>query len=309
VKPARLAKRVGLGVKAVKERIAVMERAGVIAGYDAWPNLAHFPMGWTTFHFRVPQERRAAFSKALETADGVVGGFEFLGEDVCVDVFHHDDAERARRVRHLTALAGASPWEFYAITSPAVTRALTPLDWRILQALRHDAKRSASDIARSLRVTARTVRDRLDRMVGEGSLWIVPRVDHSRIPGFIPFGLLVYARADAYREATQRARDALAPDALSMWAPPSAQLGSLGAILRARTTGEMDEIRQRAADVPGIERVVLLVPTAMRGSSAWLDEEIDRRAGDASVSVSGPATPRKGSNDAPRAASRAPRER
>jgi DNA-binding Lrp family transcriptional regulator len=307
LKPSRLAKRIGLGVKATKERIARLEAEGVIAGYDAFPNLRHFPLEWKSFHFRIPEERKPAFVETAQSVDGVVSRFEFVGRDVCVDLCYQDDAEMARRLKLLVSLAGGvAPWEFYENHRPPVARALTPLDWRIVRALRHDAKRPFADLARELRVSQRTVKDRFDRMAREGSLWVVPRIDLGRIQGFIPFGLLVFVRPDAQRGALRSVRAALAPDALYTWTPPAAELGALGAFLRARSMAELEQTRLRAAGLAGVERVEVLMPTAVHATSAWLDEAVARRA---APSETGRAAPGNGSPAAPVARKGAPRER
>jgi DNA-binding Lrp family transcriptional regulator len=293
VRPARLAKRVGLGLKATKERIAQLEAAGVIAGYDAYPNLGHFPFSWKSFHFRVPEERKPAFLGGLEPVEGLVGSFNFLGRDVCIDVFAQDEAEMRRRVRLLSQMAGVEPWEFYANAVPPVRHALSLLDWRIVKALRHDAKRPLPDIARELKVTPRTVKNRFDRMVAEQSLWIVPRVDFSKISGFVPFGVLIYS------DRPNDARKVIEPNALYSWTPPDAHLGQVCAFMQARTMGEVEECRRRVLAVPGVTRVELLVPTGIQMSLAWLDEAIERRIAELSrISIGGPPTPADG-KDAP----------
>jgi len=155
--------------------------------------------------------------------------------------------------------------------------------------LRHDAKRPLADIARQLKVTRRTVKNRFDRMVASASLWIVPRVDMSRIPGFIPFGLLLYARDVA---AAQRV---VAPNALYTWVPPAPALGQLGAFMQAQATAEVEAWRTRLKATPGVQRVEVLVPTGVHMSLAWLDEAIQRRIDQLSkVSIGGPATPAGG---------------
>lgn len=271
-KPTHLAKRVGLGTKATKERIARMEAEGIIAGYQAFPNLRQIAVAWKSFHFRVPDDRKAAFLAALRRTDGYVGHFEFVGQDVCVDLCWSDAERLGAALGGLQGLAGAAPWEFYENATPAVDRKLTPLDWRIVRALRHDAKRPFEVVAKDLGVTARTVKDRFDRMVGEGSLWVIPVVDFGRIPGFIPFGLLVDAD-DA--TASERARRLLLPDALYTWTPPDRHAGSLGAMARARTTGGVEDVRRRLVALPGVSRVTVLVPAGVEASSAWLDTAIE----------------------------------
>ncbi|MBI4393275.1 MAG: Lrp/AsnC family transcriptional regulator [Euryarchaeota archaeon] len=295
VRPSRLARRVGLGVKATKDRIARMESAGVIAGYSAYPNLRHFPLQWRSFHFRVPEERKAAFVKAIEPLDGVTGCFQFLGRDVCVDLFFQDDAERDRRLRALSGAAGSSPWEFYDNYRPPAKRPLSPLDWRIVKALRHDAKKPLSAVAKELRVTPRTVRNRFERMIADGSLWIVPNVDFSKIAGFVAFGLLVYLRPDP-PNAAKAARSAIEPSLIHAWVPPSKELGSFVYFLRARTTGDVDSIAARVRALAGVERVELLIPAARTMSLSWLDEAIDRRAV-GEISVSGASTDKKGNSE------------
>ncbi len=296
-KASRLAERVGLGPKAARVRLAALEASGVIAGYDAFPNLRHFPLDWKSFHFHVPDDRLAGFVDAARPMEGVVGHFRFLGGDVCIDLCYQDEPELRRRLQLLTTLAGAPPWEFYDNAVPEPARPMTPLDWRIIRELRHDALRSFADVASALRVTERTVRDRFDRMVNGRNLWIVPRIDYSRIPSFIPFGLLVRFLPAAHTspgKAASEVRRLLADRTLYSWVPPAQEVGHLALFVRAGTTAEIEATKRKVAALSGVEAVTVLIPTGIEATQAWLDEAIARKAAEPVVSVLGAPAPANG---------------
>lgn len=280
LKPGHIAGQVGASVNTVKSRIARMEDVGVIAGYRLMPNLRHLGLTGTAYYFAAPADPRKG--PAMEGIKAMRGGLElhdFLGGGFCVDFTYRDEAGLARTLHELKALTQEDrPVKFYDRDMPRVERALTGLDWRILGALRTDATRPLDDVAAELGVTGRTVRRRYARMAEEGSFFSVPLLDGSKAEGLFLFELLVYLGKGS-RAASQDLLRELDGSHVYAYVPSSPELGHLDVLLFARSTGQVEELRRKAAAIPGVQRAEAWLFRGLHDNSGWIEAAIEARGG------------------------------
>jgi len=285
LQPPRIAKVTGASVNTVKERIARMTEAGIIGGYHAVPNLRHLGLHGKAFylHFATDDAKDAALP-GIEKLEGLLEFHDFLGRGACADFAFHDDAEMRRKLAFLTAEAsGAPPLRFYDREMPPVERALTPLDWRIVQALRADPRAGPAELAPRVGVSARTVKRHLTRMAAEGSAFLVPILDPSKADGLFIFELLVYLREGTGPRPMNDLRRAFDAEHVYAYVPASAELGHFDMLLFARTSREVEALRQRAERVDSVERAEAWLFRAFLSFPAWLDQAIERAAASATL--------------------------
>ena len=280
LQPARIARATGASVNTVKDRIAEMSRRGIIAGYHAVPNLQHLGLRGEAYYLRFANDeaKDAALPRILEL-EGLLELHDFMGRGACADFAFHDDAEMRRKLAFLAEAAGdAAPHRFYYREMPRVDRALTPLDWRILQALRADPRALPAELAPAVGVSARTVKRHLTRMAAEGSVFLVPAVDPSKADGLFIFELLVYLRDGTGPRPMAALRTAFHAEHVYAYVPASAELGHFDMLLFARTSAEVEAMRRRAEEVEGVLRAEAWLFRAFMGFPAWLDAAIARAA-------------------------------
>lgn len=278
LKPTRIARRLNISLKTTKQRLRHLEDGGVIAGYQIYPNLRHLGLQWRSYFFRVPKERKEGLKPDLDSVEGVVAVFDFLGSDLCVDLNFRDEAELRRRLRLLSELIGGSPAvEWYENRMPPVAGALSSLDWRIVKALRMRARTPPEELARDLGVTAKTIRRHLDRMVKEGGIDVVPLIDPTRMEDTFPFALLFRLSPERAQAAIRGIEQAFDEFYVSAWIPPSPEAGNFVTMLYARSTGDLEAMHRRATEIEGVEAAEVFIPADVRDYPAWIDEAIDRR--------------------------------
>lgn len=280
LQPASIARVTGTSVNTVKDRIARMTEVGIIAGYHAIPNLQHLGLRGEAYHLRfaTDEAKEAALPRILET-EGLLELHDFLGKGACADFAFRDDAELRRKLQFLGEAAGDhAPERFYYREMPRVERTLTPLDWRILQALRADPRAQPADLAPLVGVSARTVKRNLGRMAAEGSVFLVPAVDPSKADGLFIFELLVYLREGVGPRPMNELRAAFDDEHVYAYAPASAALGHFDMLLFARTSADVEALRRRAEQVDGVLRAEAWFFRAFLAFPAWLDEAIARAA-------------------------------
>lgn len=280
LKATKIAKDLNLSPETVKERVVRLEKDGAIQGYEIYPNFRHLGLMPTTYHFRVPDANRK--TKALEEvgrAEGVVGVYNFVGADVCVDLAHRGGHDLTRKIKLVEVLLGAeqAPYACFEFHVPNVERPLTALDWKIIRSLRGNALKSFGEVGKELRISARTVRRRFDRMVKEGSFDIVPVVDLGQITGFILYELTILFHV-AQTERSKNPVLELVRDALcSAWPMPDEKRHGMTLLLLAKNVAEIEAYRKRAEALPGVKQVDALLPTDSMTNDAWIDEAIAMR--------------------------------
>lgn len=278
LKPARIADAVGTTRQTVEARLRRLEEEGIVAGFQTWPNLRHLGLEWEILHWRVEDAgRRSQAFQELPLDDGIVGVYSFLGRDLCVDVVWRSQEQRRALLARIAALAGeAAPLTLYSRQMPAVGAPLDPLDWRILSALRHDARRAVDDVANELGVSARTVTRRLDRMARERAYDVTARVALAKARRSIPLAMLFHFTPEGGRSTAAELVRLFDDRCLAAWVPPSPGLGHWDMSLCAGSPAEIEEMRVQAEKVPGVARAEVLLYTGARVDETWLDHEIRR---------------------------------
>jgi DNA-binding Lrp family transcriptional regulator len=280
LQPQRIAQVTGTSVNTVKERIARMTDAGVITGYGAFPNLSHLGLRAEAHYFQFPgdAEKEAAIA-AVKRMDGMLELHDFLGRGLCADIAFHDDRDIKEKLAALRPHSGGIEVQrFYMREMPPVVRKLTPLDWRILAALRADPRAGPADLASVVGVSARTVKRHLSRMASEGSVFLVPLIDPSKADGLFIFELLVYLEEGTGPRPMTALRSEFNQEHIYAYVPATSKLGHFDMLLFARTSSDVEAIRRRAEGIPGVVRAEAWLFRAFIDLGRWIDPLIEQRA-------------------------------
>lgn len=280
--PTALARKLHVSRNTIHERIQALHAAGVLVRFQAYPNLRHLGLDWTAFHLMFPDDasRQLAASRArtMKSASRVL---EFMGPHLCVDLYYGSPEEKDARLRDVCQPVNTRIAHTLEIRSmPPVRRPLSALDWRIVRALRGDARRSLQEVAARVGASYRTVKRRVDAMRRNGDLDVCVEIDPARIAGAIPLGMVYKLRRGMALKATNALRRALDDRYFLAYAPADDTLGDLAMEAYATSGAEIETLRQRAMAVPGVEELTILVSQRISHSEAWLDEFIERRIED-----------------------------
>jgi DNA-binding Lrp family transcriptional regulator len=280
LKPSYLARRLGLGLEAAKARVRRMEREGVIAGYEIYPNYALLGLLAAGYLFRLPGPATARTMEDLQAIDGVGSVERFLGSAVCLDLYDRSPAGLERRVQLVSRVLGASECvRFAAFPWHRVVRAPTRLDWRIMLALRGRADRPLPDVAEELGVSARTVARRFSRLWEEGSVDTVAKLNTGRVPNLLFANFLVRFGAAEPAPIVQRIHKELDSQWAYCWTPPDGRAASFVLGVVFRSPAEVQASLDRLAAVPGVSGAEVLVSAQSMANEAWLTEAMARAAG------------------------------
>lgn len=273
-----IAEKVGTTPETVRKRVRRMEEKDIIEGYQVYPSLDQLDLTAAPIVFTVPDpDEKARAYERVGLIDGVLDVTDFHGPRLLVGLAHRSASERDRRIRLLARETGdEAPRTFQAPEGGEPDRRFTHLDWRIIQALRGRADRSFSDVAEDVGVSRRTVKRRVDRMTAEESLYVAPLVDPGEIPSLVPFDLFAELEEGA-GEATRNELANRFPERLvAVRAPRLFAEDAVDLVLFAEAMAEVEEMRQEASKVEGVERTLSLI-TRRSYDSDWLDERIGER--------------------------------
>ncbi|HTT14822.1 MAG TPA: AsnC family transcriptional regulator [Thermoplasmata archaeon] len=255
---------------AVKSRLDEMEDRSVISGYLVVPSAASLRrvQKLYPFHAVEPEPR---LDDILEV-DNVVAVARADPGTLIVDTFTKDGGvdppPELVKVIHGTperATLTDAPQETHVAVST-----VSPLDWRVVEALLDGPRASLRELATKARLTPTTVRRRRDSLLERGLLRVSPIVDTRREPGLLVYSGYVWLSDPA------AAKGIRSPGLASIWVhhePPAASI--FGA---CPNFAAVEQFQRELRSLPGVVRAEL---TAARGGivardrlRGWIRDEL-----------------------------------
>lgn len=271
-----LAKRVGVDEKTVRARLARMQESGLLDGYDLFPNLRLFGLqeGVLYYFAMDPEEKETAFATLGKTRR-VTLVHDFFKGPFCV-VYAYPQEDPARRHEEIDALMGRKGEFVLEANPPQVPEAPSPLDWRIMAALRHEALLPAVELADRLGVTTRTIRRRLDRLADNHAYYVFPRLDPTKGDGLLFVSASAWPDAQDRASTVRRVREVVAPH---RFLEVDAGEGVYYATLAVRSPTEAERIQRSLQRTEGVERAEVNLLQRAIDLSDWMDRELAERSG------------------------------
>lgn len=279
-RPEELAQRLKENPRLVKDRMARMEREGIIRGFELQPNLVHLGLASRTYAF--PFETRAGRADAIERVRKVEGVFavvDYVTGWLTVTLAYANDDEEKRRLADIgAALGGLRPETWFETEMPPKMRDLTRLDWRILRALRGDARVPVAELAERVGVTTKTVQRHLDRLAEERAFSTFALLHERSMDELLMCSLVITVDMEKVRDAMGHLHGKLLADA---WAHCSAPLFQEGVhydlVAAPRTPRGLSDLLEETARIPGVLHVKGHLATSLTWAPAWVDAQMDAR--------------------------------
>jgi DNA-binding Lrp family transcriptional regulator len=275
--PWVIARKVGADGNTVKSRITKMKKAGFIKYFQIYPNYQLLGITGSAYLFPLDDVlEKYEIIDRCSLVDGVVEIHNFIGSNICIDFTYQDVRDERRRLDLFCKLTRCdSPEKFYErVMPPLEIQSLSNADWRIIKALRYDAFKPLSKVAKELGLTLKTVRARFERMTRNSAIIIAPLVNPAEISDTITYVLLVYPSPDKREEVMQKAMSEFQS---SCFLVDSSSQGNSMLCMTARTLAETEDSLIRARKIEGMMNVKLLVLKEMREYTQWIDSALDRK--------------------------------
>ncbi len=240
----------------VAARLRAWERSGMLVGYDVWPNPGLLGLAGASVNLRVSNPlAKAELLRRLALVDGALQTLDSLGEWISFQLLGPDPETLQRRIRLLGHLEGVAEVG-EVVHWPPISRhpPLTPLDLRIVRALREAPRSSLSEVARRARVSPRTMTDRYRRLLEEKAVWFVPIYDFTRLATPVVSLGLTLADPQARGEVLRKLRSRLPPFLEFAWISelPTGTETALMLIVLPASAALLESIQTTARGVEGV---------------------------------------------------------
>ena len=188
----------------VRNRIRKFEQNGLINGFylAVNPSLFGLKLGALFFDVR-PQFEKENLKRTLSTIDKVLLVCDYLGPKLSTVFCYSGEEDLKKITRQITRMANSE--DVICQDKPFLPcneLKLTPLDWKIINALQNGDpwKKSFSSIARETRLSTKTVKNRIQRLVEEGAIYLLVSLNLGSFEGFVPADLNVVYESPEYRD-------------------------------------------------------------------------------------------------------------
>ena len=280
-RPEALAAKLGERPRLLKDRLARMEKAGIIGAYDVLPDPITLGLSLRTYALRAPSLASKVGAMArLRRIHGVLGVVDFLDEWINVALAFGDEKELAERLAAVQAALGGAKAVVYFEPPRDRPRPpeLTRTDWRIVQALRGDAKKPLNRLAKSLGVTTKTVQRRLQKISEQGAIDSFAQLDAR---GFeeVFFAAVRFrvSMPDVMPAMNKLHGELLASAWVQCSAEPLVDDAHFDLIVAPRSPKGLRDLVERASKIPGVVEVEGHVATEIVWMPDWIDAQIAAR--------------------------------
>ncbi len=280
-----IARRLSLDPTTVRDRLRAWQKEGFLLGFTVLPNTSLFGAGMASGALRVPDPRaKAGVLAALRRSEGVIGLMDHVGEWIGVGYMDESGEalqEHAAAVAALPGVAEATPP--FRVPTLVSTIDLTPLDWRMLRALRAHPREGLAVAAKEAGVSTRTFTRRYERLVEGRALWSIGLYDFGRCEGRVPVQLILTMEdAEAAASGWAALRKAH-PGWFAGHVVPTPVEGSplqvADLYFALPRMGDLDRLVADAWELPGAREVEAYHPLRFEMFGGWADERIAEALG------------------------------
>jgi DNA-binding Lrp family transcriptional regulator len=274
----QIAQRLHVGRRRVAARLKMWKELGFLRHYDVWVNPALLGArgGWLSLRVDNPRVKPDLFRR-LGLVDGVVSALDFLGEWVSVGLLASDDATLARKaalIRNLVGVReveGPAPW-----LAPLPKRSLTPLELRIVRALRVQPDATLTAIARRVGVSTRTMTRHYSDLVDDWAVWFVPVFDFTALaPPVVSLNLTL--RSGTPPEGlvrTLRKRFPLVLESRFLGEIPGSSAEIFLVFVVLPSAARFEDLHHYVETLEGVDAVEPLSMVRMHVFPEWFDREL-----------------------------------
>lgn len=259
---------VGLSGNAVKERVRRLGADGVLQGFVALPRASLLGMREGLLLFTGVDdldEREEEVIRGLAEVPGVRFTDTALDHSVYVWSLYRDDADWERIERAAISLVGKPPARAARDFDTTPRTAMSGADWKIVRAMHVDGRAHVKELTARAGLSYKPLKKRLDRLLREGDLRVLPIVSPADASGSVLFRVICFLAPGAQAPPVEGA-------ICSIEAP-----GVLTVLAQRATLREAREAQRALSAAPGVEHALLQLATR-RSSLAWMDDVIARQA-------------------------------
>lgn len=276
---ARIARKIGLDPTTVRARIRSWARSGFLSALHVLPNPNVLGFSLYAGGLYVPNPRdRVRVRSQFALVDGAFQCLEHVGGWMGVSVVGDQVTTMRRRAELLARIPGVEEvQDFFDCSIPPSTRVPTPLEWRLLAALREDALAPVHAVAAKLGVSSNTFHTRYSALVASRAIASLPSLDFTKFTGGAVTRLIVSVDGPHVSEALVIAMTRAFATPLSLQTPPAPDADGahvLDLLLPLASAAQADDALSEVLAVPGVRTAEVLFPRHHHVYPRWMDERL-----------------------------------
>ncbi len=242
----KIAERVGLSNAAVHKRMRAMRERGELGGFTILLNSEKI-LHSAVISIRA-RKKRSEVMEIIGELSGVMHIIAGFGGRYYGEFWYSDEYELKDKVNYLKKLTGAYRVEIYKHKKVEEVN-LTSLDWKIILALKDDARKPFSELSKKIGVSTKTISKRWKRIMAMDVCKAYPIVNRPSTKEIFWFSLFIET-ADPLFESKIKGMENLWRT--SRFSEPSMVYG----VFYATTIRKVDDIMESIIAMNGVKRVV-----------------------------------------------------
>jgi DNA-binding Lrp family transcriptional regulator len=271
---ASIAEKIGVDEETVRRRVKRARESGFLKGWKLFLNPHLIGLESTGMQLEIDdEERKAAVISQVEQIDGVVILIDFHGRALRIILYYESESDLDRKIQQIGSICGNDKLLRWKGGFPASDLKMKRTDWQIVKAFRKDPRRSPSEVAAEVGVSARTVKRRLTVMTENNSIFMLPELDYDKSLGVASDFLIVCPDEAKRSEVDKQMRARLDRVVFSL---TEVKGFSIFAMI-CTNLFESEEIQKWIKGLDGVSEVRVDIMRENILVDKWLDEEIEKR--------------------------------
>lgn len=271
-KYVEVAKKLGLDEETVRNRIKYLKESGFLIGWRVVPSptLLGRKLVFLLIETEDSEESKDKTISELKGKDGVFSIVSIYGNNVLLNVLDDEKKESSKAIYKMKVKM--SPLIVPEMNLPRSNFKMTPTDWKIVSLILRDAERNISDIAREVKTSTRTVKRRLNAMMGASAILIMPVVNLKKGSG-ISYSLMIQCEEDKKDQVDSIVTSRI--DNLVFKASASKN-GSIFGFTGSNIT-EGNELLKWVKQLDGVRAARITIAEEVIHVFDWLEREVEKQ--------------------------------
>ncbi len=271
---SNISRRLGVDEETIRTRVNRAKEHGFL---PAWlmmlnPLLINCREAHLDLEVREEERKEEAISK-IKKLEGLYYIDDFRGKEIMVGIYYKDNESLARKIEVIESICSSPKLALWNSPFPKPDVQMSRLDWRIINAMKNDARMDLEEVAKSLGVSARTVQRRLTAMK-DGRAVYLSRPPNVSVVGGLMCNFLVYYPDKDKKRAADRVILSTFPRVGASDTSPE-QFSTFG--ISCENFADADKATKTIKAIEGVESVRMRIVREIIVCEDWLREQIAMR--------------------------------
>ncbi len=272
-----IGKELGISGTAVRKKVEKMMDEGVIITFEVGFDSSLLQLSTCIADIRLKGNfKTGEIIAELKKIPTILFVICAVGNIFTLMFYYHDSRELEKIIERIHLINNVSNVETDIPRSHHFADVkLSPLDWKIIHSLNHDARKKNHQIARELEVSPKTIKRRLNRLIKDRIIYFTIDVDLSRAKNYIMYVLAVELETGVEKE-TVYAR--IKNEFSHIWATAGPVQPSIAFFMYADGLSEIGDVLEEVKRIPGVKKADVFLYTSWHRFTEWYDKNIEKMA-------------------------------